>query len=952
MIEFHCLQTLKVLNLIIKNFVLMILIFNVLTANAQVNNIDIVVPHKDAPGEFQIAQMQLTIQTDTEAPISFSLNTASGISDSTPNLSPGDPLEPHTMVFGSDIVRFYPPDSSLPSGDPRRRNYRLIFSLGSDFNPVSCQSTMTGDETWNLSVNGGAMRIVNTCLISLDENTSMDACDGNYRIVPSSEAFSEIGGLTSQEQSCRFGVEAMLVLDRSGSMNSKARPAEPTSDANRKIVSLRNAVDAFTTTLENVRSTEAINGLTVPNDRVGVVIFDNNADSLSGISPGLNLFNEALPATINTQLSSVTPSGSTSIGDGLILGGNSLGGAAGNVRRLMLLMSDGKQNTDQRLSVIGDEIVTHGGTTACPSGSSSPGCDLVPNFGNFSVCSVTVGTSSAVEPAINQALAEAGDCFYLNSEDDASDMSMFFINVLQNFLATNTWQTLFSSSLAIQPSDTALSIPVTSTTQSLLVIAAPKSGELICLRVAPPGENYSDEVCDNKAISYRAAPPRLRSKDMRGDWKIKIETRQSSSAVNLDLVVLADDHGTHATAEFQAKKYAPLEPIDLKVNITEFNESVEIQDVSKLTLNIAKPDQTIGDIMAGFSTNNVEGMESNSSPADAAIATTVEDNGTVILNQETSITLNEVQPGVYDTQFTIEKYGHTDLTLTLFGESPRGGKFIRQINQTIYINAVPDAEATEITTKVIQDGDSKTLDITVIPKTVGGYPVGPGWHNYYWLTGSNIPPFKLKDNLDGSYSGYFNFNGNSPPDLSLHFIADTVSISDDVPASHLPSTLDNNNELIPNINNMATRSATGRWTIGLHLGTAVPQSNSTNAYDNDLAFGIHLEYLFNPQYAIELYAGQDNFSGDSPPPDLSVNTALLDAKMYLPSLPQSYLGAGFGYYDFDSASSEFGYNVMLGGQFELGNQFSLDLRGVYHTVDSNGTSFNYANVLLGIVYRF
>lgn len=779
---------------------------------AQVGSIDILVPRK-APPLFQIAQMVLTVQVDTTAAIGFTMTPPAGAADSTPSMTPGVPSIPaDTMVFGSDLVRFYPPDANLAASDPRRRNYRITISPNSDFDPNSCLTQMTGDETWTLAVTGGALRIVNACLISEDENTSsLPVCDGNYRVVPATEAFSEIGGLTSAEQSCRFGVEAMLVLDRSGSMSGRARPAEPVSVTNQKIVSLRDAVTTFMTALTDVRAVEAANGLTVPADRMGVVIFNSDAGALPGVPAGLNNFDATLTGTIDSQLAAVGATGSTSIGDGLILAASPLGGAAGDVRRVILLMSDGKQNTDQRVSVVGDEIVTHGGATACPAGSGSPGCALLPNDGNFSVCSVTVGTGTAVDPAINQDVALAGDCFYLNSEDDAAEMSAFFLNVLQNFLEAGSWQTLLAGSGSASREVPALfNVPVTSTTQGLSVTVVPRTGDFLCLNVTAPGQPPGDPVCSGDVISYRRATSDLPSRDMGGEWQIGIEVPESTTPLthvpepprlagpaHFHLMVLGDDIGTHASAEVLAQEFAPGKPIRVRVRLDEHGAPLQGLSGTGLDLRLASPGLTLGELMAGVTPDGGGGPDA--SDADAAIENAIAADPSILLDAETVIALTEGDPGVYEAQFSIERYGHADLVLTLRGVSPRGGSFIRQIRKTIYIKAVPDATETEVATQVIQGPDVNRLAIQLTPKTIGGFPVGPGWKNYYWLRGPGVAPFKLEDDLNGTYSGTIDFSGAEPPMLSVHFIPDSVSISDQVPASELPSALDDTTVLIPQV---------------------------------------------------------------------------------------------------------------------------------------------------------
>jgi hypothetical protein len=789
-------------------------------ALAAVSDIDLVVPHKTAPGQLAIARLLLTVQVNDDSPIAFNFTlteppitpdtTPTIQTHTTPSMAPGDAdldtdgvQAAHQFLFGSDLITVYPPDAGLPADDPRRRNYRVNIQPNGDFDDVSCVSTMAGDETWTLAVDGGQSRLVNACLVSQDENTSaLPLCDGNYRVVPASEPFAEIGGLDAPEQVCRFGVEAMLVLDRSGSMGSPAPSANPVGDT--RMDALRQAVTAFTATLDSVRTTAAGNGLSVPTDRVGVAIFNGDAEPLPGLAPGLGMFDAALKAGIDTQLAAVAPGGVTSIGDGLIEGAGFLGGAGGDVRRLILLMSDGLQNTDQRVSVIDGSIVTHGGGTACPQGASSPGCDALPNPGNYGVCSVTTGLTTPVQDQINQAIALAGDCFYQNSQVSIPELTEFFVGVLQSFLEAGTWQTLLTTAgAAAEGSPAAFSVPVTTTTLGVAATLSPRDGAFVCLEALAPGQTSGQRVCDTDTVTLQAALGQLAAgaatRDMGGDWTFRVEAPRASpkAPAGFNLTVLADDVGVHARAELQAGDFAPGEPIRVAVRLDDHGEP--LTGLTDLKLRLDGPALTLGELMAGYTSQGDTPALADVDPANAAVQAALAGDPAIVLQEGSEIPLVENEPGVYAADFALARFGNTNLLLDLRGEAPSAGAFQRQLKRTVFIKALPDPDATEVSAQVLTGPDGNRLAVQLTPKTKGGFPVGPGWQNYYWITAPGLEPFKLDDQLNGTYARTIAFAGDQPPALSVHFIPGSVSIGDAVPVSELPSPLDASTVLVADV---------------------------------------------------------------------------------------------------------------------------------------------------------
>ena len=930
-------------------------------AAAAVNTFTLVVPRKPLP-QLQMSRIIVTVQVNTEAAIDFTVTppVGEGVAASTGAMSPGVAPSAVSLFFG--IVQVLPPDTTgLGASDPRRRNYKFVFTPTTDFGG-SCQTAMAGNsETWTIAVTGGASRITDACAVSLDENIPADECNGTFRLVPNTEPFAELGGLSSQEQTCRFGLDAMLVLDRSGSMGWEARPADPPGPSNVRIVSLRNAVDSFVNTLTTVRATEVSNFGAAPNDNVGVVIFNHDAADLPGLAAGLNVFNPANATAINTGIGGTSPSGSTSIGDGVFSADAHLGGAVASRRHVMLLMSDGQQNTDRLLGadVAAGRVFTHPPGTACPPGDVT--CVDLAHLGTYQIYTVTVGLG--VGPAaeqLNQDVALATGGFYLNSEDDAGELTAFFGGLLQNFLETATWQTVLSGFDSATPTTPfTVRVPITATTQAVVVTLSPRvSGRGFCLEVTPPGGTSREPSCGTGVLTASFTPADI-SRHLGGEWEIEVEARETPQDFHLQ--VLADDVGVGARVTTSSSTYAPGDPVRVEARLSAFGVPILNLDESRLRAVLASPTTTIGDLLAASSAGTSLPATGDSAidDANAKVQNEVEGNPSALATTPGSVTLRDdgagpdrtAGDGVYSAEFSLTQYGNVDLVVTLAGESP-GGAFLRQKNETVHLRSVPDGGATQVSTQVVSTADGNQLVIQLVPKTRFGFHIGPGWGNYLWFAASNGQTVKPRDNLDGSYTATVPFTGTTPPEVDVHVITDSVVITDDVPPDKLPEALDDDNVLVGGITGGAVL---GPWSLSIHAGLADPQGNFANACDGGVGWGLDIEYLFTPALAAELFYGRDRLDCGGFGFQQDLQHLAINGKVYFgPTTPRLFVLGGIGSYDLGNIATgqtETGVALGAGVQFNPLPQLALEFTGKYHRIDTVPFDLDLATLQFGLRWR-
>src|SRR5262249_9096851 len=237
------------------------------------------------------------------------------------------------------------------------------------------------------------------------------------------------------------------VLDKSGSMASSTLGGDPEP----KIEALREAVHDLVSAWQDARTFDA----TPQSDNIAVVLFDNSAISWTdpGLSAGLNAFVGAdakILSNLSPNCSVVTPpqlcpGTSTSIGSGLVSA--DAGFPNDGNRHVILLMSDGMQNSNPMVRPFDPADPTNPAPTnptriaTYMLGSPNVAQELPHEVSSsYQLHAVTVGTGLAVSAAINQDIAHASGGFYINTEDDASQLKPFFLELLQNVLKFNSYE--------------------------------------------------------------------------------------------------------------------------------------------------------------------------------------------------------------------------------------------------------------------------------------------------------------------------------------------------------------------------------------------------------------------------------------------------------------------------------------------------------------------------------
>ena len=788
------------------------------------NSFQIRIPQR--PSDFAVAQVQALVSLNEDAPVTFTITDPEGESVMLGPFSPGDPSGDAEFPLpvglpSADTVTVQPPPGGLPIDDPARFRYQINIypNTNTEFTGTTCEDVMpVPEEIFTVAVTTGP-NITGACLHSLNFNAPGAECSAFSPPIQSTdpdEVATVLVGGAPAPQACgaiRPAVDAILVLDKSGSMNSSLG-ASPTP----KIDRLHEAVSDFVEVWDDLRGAEATDPdiATVPDDQIGLLFFDADehwmqdvsVPAWSGIADGLHDF-DMISSDITSGITSVAANGSTSMGDGLDVADGAFD-YGNDHRKVILLMSNGKENTTLRVKV--DDPLDPQEVQTYTSGDIA-GATALPNQDEYQVYAVTIGAGTAVSADINEDIATATGGFYINSEDNADLLRPFFLELLQNFLRFNTWETVRLVSEKVAPgAPYEGNLPVSTTTQSLSInLLWDESFGVLGLTVTPPGGSPI-EANGAGTIRLNLDLPLDAPYDALQDWGIQVTLLDPSGNVKeapFDLIVLGDDVGVKSDLSIVDADYTPGAEILLQARVTEFGQPIlglGANPDDRLLVSLVEPGIGIGDLLSDSSAETDQPAPDDIlTDADAKLHNHLQRDPDSLIRNSNTIELvdngeatsgDEVAgDGIYSALYPADQPGHYNFLFGVEGTAENVGRFSRQQLKTVHVRSIPDVEETEIQTNV----SDNVLFIDMTPKTQGGHRMGPGWANYFWFTTSDGQTFKARDNLDGTYRASLNLSGNTIPPVTLHFLHVSVVIEDSITRDQLPTPLGQGTTLIEKI---------------------------------------------------------------------------------------------------------------------------------------------------------
>jgi hypothetical protein len=752
----------------------------------------IVVPVKSPD---PIARIKVEVQLDVDN-VSFTVRNPVGEAVTFSGLTPvtsGFATAPQTYP-NTDRAWVVRPDGTLPVTDPARRRYQVFLDLRSDhaffLNGDCTQALITQPEQWIIEADG--QKIIEVVHTSFNyETTGGCVSPTNVVVSPLPTVEGAIYGCAEGGSGPRPPVHAVLVLDRSGSMNSSVTGA-PTAEP--KMAALRRAVSDFVEVWTAFRAAEAACGA-VPNDQIGIATFGSSAQWWPALGTGLQPFSSGGPIILG-NISGLMATGMTAMGSGLLLADGVL--PPSGSRRVVLMMSNGKQNRSPYAGVSGSSVGT----------LSSSTFSALPN-GGYPVFTVTVGTSVAVDPLINQNLATTSGGAYTNTEDNATLMRPFFLQVLENTISFATAQTVLLDSGTLPSGGPGYSRTVPFPASSRLVsvnLMWPQGVGTARLSVTTPND-VRFERTDTTTVRFNV--PTGTRVQAGGDWRFEasfVSPFGNVTALPFELMVLSEDPAIRAQADIAPGDYAPGQPLLLRVRLSAFGLPLTGLGPGAVRVHRLAPGQAIGDVLArvDLPRTGVQEAGDSMSAAEAQLAALLQEHPDLLDRTSSTLILNDdgqngdavAGDGIYSVRFVPEEYGNYNFVFEVEGATPETGSFRRQQIRTVFVRPLPDPVQTEVQSS-IQDG---ALALTLTPRTRTGSLLGPDWGPYFWFTSPGMAPRRPVYARAGSYVVRIPLGADgTPPPVSLHFIDAPLRLDEQTTPETLPVRLDTGTTLLGSV---------------------------------------------------------------------------------------------------------------------------------------------------------
>jgi len=955
-----------------------------LHAAGPVSQLQIKVPHRTSP-QFEISALKITLLLDTSDPITLSIGGGSSGTRATQSMNLNSAANdcfagsvcftdfdavPAPAKQADSLVIVKPLQVGFDPATVGNNKVTLFLQLSSNIdesNPL-CSSTMNADETWTITVTSNvptANRIAGVAVQSLDRKAGGACPSTQFRTIPPDDGPVATTIAPAPEfTSGRVGLDAVLVLDRSGSMSALDGTATD------RLTKLKTATNQFLSMWKSLRDSESTAQIQSPTDHVGIVFFDQGTLWTTGVTSNhIVEFNAAALSGLTSGVTAVPIGGSTSIGNGLIAATDTSGlpSAAGTTnRRIIMLMTDGAQNTEAMASADGTSIVT---TRTDPVTHAIVQTTLPKQ--PFQLFTVTVGNAFGPDAPINQALATATGAYTLNTTHPAAELDAFFLQTLQNahkFSTVETMRVIQDVTKAAAPFKT--QFPVTSTTTRLAFSLSWPPGRLNVLRarLTPPGGGTPIDFTPSPGLAtFMTQSLRLPLQggvNAAGLWTLEIITDnvESTAGVAFNFVLMGDDSTINSSLGIVGGEHSVGQDIKITAQVNDFGRALKglgLQSGAIVKAFVVKPGNNVGDVLSDRAAQPVPPTPTDTStPAERKLAAILAEDpnalkqipGEVILHDDGAAGDDKAGDGIYTAVVPAEFEGHYNVVFLIEGVSASGGRFVRQQIRTVHVRSMPDPATTQVATQVTSGAAGSILNVVVTPRNRREGKLGPAWANYIWGRLPNGAPVRFTDRLDGTYLAQVPFSGSTPPPVSVHFLPEPVVRPDDfVPA---PGDLTAGNQIVGDVTHHGFGGAGNRMAVWLALGSTFPHGSFRNAHDGGFAGNIGFEYGLNANAAIEATLGYHEFKGTNGAPEIDVTQYGVGAKWYFAAPWRPFLTAGIGGYSFDPGSSRFGGWVGAGVQVPIDAHWSIEGRYNYHMISGNSPNSQYSTLQIGVRYGF
>lgn len=623
----------------------------------------------------------------------------------------------------------------------------------------------------------------------------LQAAVAGHNILPF-DSDTIFAGAKPQPTLGRNPARLVMVIDKSGSMDWSAKPTgavgcgaflSPAPACRRW-----NILNSAATQMANVAKAYA-----TPGDQLGVVFFDSTASNTGGLAAmNTTTLNAAIGA-----IGSRSPGGGTSIGAGVENLKSALTSNAAANNNMVLLFTDGEQNTAPFLTSDGTQLLINP-TQNQPFGAPWVGPAPV------KLCAFRLRTDDPASPGGTtslQQIADRGCQGLMNSpltlEAQPADLVAFFLQVLNETLIGDKIEFISRADLLASGGSGVSTKFRTSADDGAVTLLLGWPGERSAttgevgmpsdLKLTKDGVTWDPirdpnvELVrgrDHLVMTLRAPFCNVKRACAKptGEWQLDFAASGNGGnrgKQGYALTVLGDN-ATIAT-RFAVDQPTPGigRPLRLRADLREGGKPVSGLSGGSVLAIVSGPEASLGNVL---SKSQARGRRTDTrdtlSPAgQKALAMFAGDERKAILaatdfNGAMKIPLKEVAPGAYEATLDARFEGVYRVTFLVDGKAPANGSFQRTFSTDRYVPVAVDAVQTSSTltiapSRVCRTGSCYTVGIRPVDQL--GNLLGPGKAALFGLDPKLARIEAVTDRLDGSYAISIVLNRRWPtlPDL-------------------------------------------------------------------------------------------------------------------------------------------------------------------------------------------
>ena len=731
----------------------------------------------------------------------------------------------------------------------------------------------------------------------------------------------------------RHELDVALVLDKSGSM--AALPADAGGGASKDVI-LKSALQAFIAAWMEIDQPNPTGEWS--KDRIGVVFFDSSAtpQTIVGADPPANIFLRRGDASawdlVTSKVLSLSPGGSTSIGDGI--NDAMAQWKADPLNDLTLIVvTDGMQNTAP--------LVTPepSGFLGLPPVSGLPAelrKRLIP------IRTIGFGTPAAVDDALlkNIALETAGVSYIAISGTTMFDT---FANTLVSILKGNT------ASLAMRRQGTMTGagpgalepVVVDPSAQRVVFLLqwAPPRREALDLEVFPPGASAPATPTSSRKTPQASIQTFDITSANTGTWNVRVKRDSTAEPgpVPYTLNVLFLEQHLDYRLSFDQVHAATGDAIRVRANVTYDGKPLAELPANAIRVRIQRPGEGLGTILhndqsAIPSTPPQNGdVQSPYNQKLAALGPGLLDR--VLPKHVATITLQDEKNGVYSGTFAdTSTPGTYGFEVLLDWDDKRTGHVRREERMEHHVKVKPDVGRSEVTTSRV---DSSTVLVRVTPRDKFGNYLGPGYGSIVKAKLNSEGTLSPGDPIDRNQTGTYEFEVTGMPAGTIPDLGITV-------------------DGVGPKNPISSGSSSGKWRFFLDAGPNFPHDDFLKAFGGKWSANAGIERRLSSAWSIEGILGYHRFDTVSTlTPDITQLS--LNGKRFFGNSPwRPFVNAGAGAYIISLFDEEThaGANAGLGVLYEFTPTCGIEAAWNYHLINTDNDSASFSALQVGVRFAF